>query len=79
MILGFIRFYRAEGTILKFTNCRFPNPITTPCFYGGDRLCPRVALGRVFGERREAAGAWLRRSVVALTGLDDLRVEQRRV
>ena len=32
--LGFIRFYRAEGTILKFTNCAFPNPLTTPCFYG---------------------------------------------
>jgi hypothetical protein len=32
--LGFIRFYRAEGTILKFTNCALPNPLTTPCFYG---------------------------------------------
>jgi hypothetical protein len=32
--LAFIRFYRAEGTLLKVTNCRFPNPITTPCFYG---------------------------------------------
>jgi hypothetical protein len=32
--LGFIRFYRAEGTLLKFTNCAFPNPLTTPCFYG---------------------------------------------
>ena len=32
--LAFIRFYRAEGTLLKVTNCRFSNPITTPCFYG---------------------------------------------
>jgi hypothetical protein len=32
--LGFIRFYRAEGTLLKFTNCTLPNPLTTPCFYG---------------------------------------------
>jgi len=32
--LGFIRFYRAEGTILKFTNCALPNPLTTPCLYG---------------------------------------------
>jgi hypothetical protein len=32
--LAFIRFYRAEGTLLKLTNCRFPNPVTTPCFYG---------------------------------------------
>lgn len=31
---GFIRFYRAEGTILKFMNCVVPNPLTTPCFYG---------------------------------------------
>ena len=32
--LGFIRFYRTEGTILKFTNCAVPNPLVTPCFYG---------------------------------------------
>jgi hypothetical protein len=32
--LAFTRFYRAEGTLLKVTNCRFPNPITTPSFYG---------------------------------------------
>ena len=34
VVLAFSRFYRAEGTLLKVTNCRFPNPITTPCFYG---------------------------------------------
>ena len=32
--LAFVRFYRVEGTLLKVTNCQFPNPITTPCFYG---------------------------------------------
>ena len=32
--LGFIRFYRVEGTFLKFTNCVFPNPLITPCFFG---------------------------------------------
>ena len=32
--LGFVRFYRVEGTILKFTNCALPNPLATPCFYG---------------------------------------------
>ena len=32
--LAFVRFYRAEGTLLKITNCQFPNPVTTPCFYG---------------------------------------------
>jgi hypothetical protein len=34
VVLAFIRFSQAEGTLLKVTNCRFPNPITTPCFYG---------------------------------------------
>jgi hypothetical protein len=34
VVLACIRFYRAEGTLLKVTNCRFPNPVTTPCFYG---------------------------------------------
>jgi hypothetical protein len=32
--LAFMRFYRTEGTLLKLTNCQFPNPVTTPCFYG---------------------------------------------
>jgi hypothetical protein len=36
-------------------------------------------LGRVFGACRQAPGPWLRRSVVALAGFDDLRVEQRGV
>ena len=36
--LAFIRFYRAEGTLLKVTNCRFSNPITTPCFYGATAI-----------------------------------------
>jgi hypothetical protein len=34
VVLAFVRFYRAEGTLLKFTNCVMPNPATTPCFFG---------------------------------------------
>lgn len=30
----FVRFYNTEGTILKIKDCVYPNPITTPCFYG---------------------------------------------
>ena len=45
--LASIRFYRAEGTLLKVTNCRFPNPITTPYFYGDARR-----RGRGRSERR---------------------------
>lgn len=32
--LDFARFYKAEGTIFKIQNCTYPNPVTTPCFYG---------------------------------------------
>ena len=45
----------------------------------GDRLCCRPALGGVSSEERQPAGTWLRRFVVALAGVDNLRVEQRRV
>lgn len=30
----FVRFYQAEGTLLKVRDCAFPNPVTTACFYG---------------------------------------------
>ena len=44
VLLAFIRFYRAQGTLLKITNCRFPNPISTPCFYGAIAASDRVAV-----------------------------------
>ena len=34
VILAFTRFYHNEGTLLKINDCIFPNPVTTPCFYG---------------------------------------------
>lgn len=34
VISDFTRFYGAEGTIFKIQNCTYPNPVTTPCFYG---------------------------------------------
>ncbi|MFA5996976.1 MAG: hypothetical protein WC791_00645 [Candidatus Paceibacterota bacterium] len=34
VVIDFMRFYRSEGTLLKVDNCLFPNPVTTPCFYG---------------------------------------------
>lgn len=30
----FVRFYAEEGTIFKISECTYPNPVTTPCFYG---------------------------------------------
>lgn len=30
----YIDFYNVEGTIFKLSDCKIPNPITTPCFYG---------------------------------------------
>lgn len=30
----FARFYGLEGTIFKIEDCIFPNPVTTPCFWG---------------------------------------------
>lgn len=34
IVVDFMRFFRSEGTLLKVTDCLFPNPVTTPCFYG---------------------------------------------
>jgi len=34
VITGFMRFYGIYQTIFKVQNCAFPNPVTTPCFYG---------------------------------------------
>ena len=31
----FQRFYFNEGTLFKINDCITPNPVTTPCFYGG--------------------------------------------
>lgn len=31
----FMRFYNYEGTLFKINDCIVPNPVTTPCFYGG--------------------------------------------
>lgn len=39
----FVRFYNTEGTILKIKDCVYPNPITTPCFYGA--IVFLIALG----------------------------------
>ena len=33
-IVDFLRFYQAEGTLFKINDCLYPNPVTTPCFYG---------------------------------------------
>ena len=77
--LGFIRFYRAEGTLLKFTNCALPNPLTTLCFYGAIAFVLALLWAVSLASGAKPAGTWLRRSVVALTGFDNLRVEQRGV
>ncbi|MHB1118407.1 MAG: hypothetical protein ACYCZ7_02725 [Minisyncoccota bacterium] len=29
-----LRFYQVEGTLFKIVDCVYPNPVTTPCFYG---------------------------------------------
>ncbi|OHA81104.1 MAG: hypothetical protein A2675_00790 [Candidatus Yonathbacteria bacterium RIFCSPHIGHO2_01_FULL_51_10] len=34
VVTDFLRFYRTEGTIFKISDCIYPNPITTPCFWG---------------------------------------------
>lgn len=34
VIVEFIRFYNTEGTIFKISDCAYPNPVTTACFYG---------------------------------------------
>ncbi|MBI4359460.1 MAG: hypothetical protein HY577_02680 [Candidatus Nealsonbacteria bacterium] len=31
----FVRFFQIEGTIFKIKDCLIPNPVTTPCFWGG--------------------------------------------
>lgn len=33
--IDFLRFYDYEGTLFKVNDCIVPNPVTTPCFYGG--------------------------------------------
>lgn len=33
-VVDFMRFFRAEGTLIKVNDCLFPNPVTTACFWG---------------------------------------------
>lgn len=35
IITQFSRFLSYEGTVFKVQDCVVPNPVTTPCFYGG--------------------------------------------
>jgi len=35
IINDFIRFNSLYGTIFKIYDCTIPNPVMTPCFYGG--------------------------------------------
>lgn len=30
----FVRFFGAGGSVFQVAGCTFPNPVTTPCFYG---------------------------------------------
>jgi hypothetical protein len=34
VVINFLKFYAAEGTLFKLQNCTIPNPVTEPCFYG---------------------------------------------
>jgi len=34
VFIDFLRFYQYEGTFFKVKDCIYPNPVTTPCFYG---------------------------------------------
>jgi hypothetical protein len=34
VVNGFSSFYGIYGTIFRIKDCTFPNPVTTPCFYG---------------------------------------------
>lgn len=34
VIQDFIRFFDIEGTVFRIKDCAFPNPVTTPCFWG---------------------------------------------
>ena len=57
--LGFIRFYRAEGTILKFTNCALPNPLTTPCLYGAIAFLLALIWAAYLASHTMSIGRWL--------------------
>lgn len=34
VVIGFVKFYKLEGTIFKVRDCVIPNPVTEACFYG---------------------------------------------
>ncbi|MEK7584694.1 MAG: hypothetical protein AAB490_05605 [Patescibacteria group bacterium] len=34
VVQDYLRFYNYEGTLFKIEDCIFPNPVTTPCFWG---------------------------------------------
>lgn len=55
VVLAFTRFYENEGTIFKFNNCVFPNPATTPCFYGAIAFLICLAWS-VYLYRKQARG-----------------------
>jgi len=62
-IVDFSRFYQVEGTLFKINDCLYPNPITTPCFYGAIAfavaLIWALALLKKEGEARRKSEKYL--------------------
>ncbi|OHA79334.1 MAG: hypothetical protein A2747_02745 [Candidatus Yonathbacteria bacterium RIFCSPHIGHO2_01_FULL_44_41] len=62
-LVDFMRFYNAEGTLLKIKDCIYPNPVTTPCFYGAIAFAVAfawsVALLKKEGEMRRKSEKYL--------------------
>lgn len=62
-VVDFLRFYNAEGTLFKLEDCIYPNPVTTPCFYGAIAfaiaLAWSIALLKKEGETRRNSEKYL--------------------
>ena len=59
----FSRFFAAGGQLAKFSGCRFPNPLATPCFYGAAVFLLALAGAAFIWQMQKRSGqkklAWL--------------------
>lgn len=70
-VVDFLRFYQTEGTLFKIADCVYPNPVTTPCFYGAIAfaiaLVWAISLLKKEGEARAKSEKYLAGLLVAGT------------
>ena len=68
IITQFSNFLSYEGTVFKVQNCVIPNPVTTPCFYGGFGFIVALIIAILFFKKNPTKKALMWFTIYLLAG-----------